>query len=67
MLLDFWASWYKPCREENPNVVANYNQCKNRRFTVLGVSFDRSTGRDVWLKAIDADHLTWTHVSDLKF
>jgi len=67
VLLDFWASWCKPCREENPNVVANYNQYKNRRFTVLGVSLDRPTGRDAWLKAIDTDHLTWTHVSDLKF
>jgi peroxiredoxin len=67
VLLDFWASWCKPCREENPNVVANYNQYKNHRFTVLGVSLDRPTGREAWLKAIDADHLTWTHVSDLKF
>ena len=48
-------------------MVANYNQYKNRRLTVLGVSLDRPTGRDAWLKAIDADHRTWTHVSDLKF
>ena len=67
VLVDFWASWCKPCREENPNVVANFNQYKNRNFTVLGVSLDRSTGRDAWLKAIENDHLTWTHVSDLRF
>lgn len=66
VLVDFWASWCRPCREENPNVVTNFNQYKTRNFTVLGVSLDRPTGRDAWLKAIEADGLTWTQVSDLK-
>ena len=65
VLVDFWASWCKPCRMENPNVVQAYNTYKNKNFTILGVSLDRT--KDAWAKAIQADGLTWTHVSDLKF
>ena len=67
VLVDFWASWCGPCREENPNVVRAYNQFKNKNFTVLGVSLDRPGQKDNWLGAIKADNLTWTHVSDLKY
>ena len=65
VLLDFWASWCKPCRAENPALVATYQQFKSRRFTVLSVSLDQD--QDKWEKAIAADGLPWTHVSDLKF
>jgi len=67
VLLDFWASWCAPCRQENPNIVAAYTKYKDKGFTVLGVSLDRETGRNAWLKAIKDDQLTWTQVSDLKF
>lgn len=67
VLVDFWASWCVPCRQENPNVVRAYNQFKNKNFTVLGVSLDRPGQKDKWLDAIKADNLGWTHVSDLKY
>jgi peroxiredoxin len=65
VLIDFWASWCGPCRMENPNVVKAYNEFKGKNFTVLGVSLDKD--KDSWEKAIAQDHLTWTHMSDLKY
>lgn len=65
VLVDFWASWCGPCRNENPNVVAAYQRFKDKNFTILGVSLDKA--KEPWQEAVIADGLTWTHVSDLAY
>jgi thiol-disulfide isomerase/thioredoxin len=63
-IVDFWASWCGPCRAENPNVVAIYNELHSKGLNIIGVSLDEDA--DKWKKAIAKDKLSWTQVSNLK-
>ena len=65
-LIDFWASWCVPCRKENPNVVAMYNELHDKGFNIIGVSLDNPGGDQAWKDAIAKDGLTWNQVSNLK-
>jgi len=67
LLIDFWASWCGPCRNENPNVVKVFNEFHSKGFDIFSVSLDREGEKDKWVKAIKDDKLAWTHVSDLKY
>jgi len=63
-IIDFWAAWCAPCRQENPNVVALYNKYKDQGLKIIGVSLDKDA--EAWKKAIIDDNLTWTQVSNVK-
>jgi len=64
VLVDFWASWCMPCRNENPNVKAAFESFKSKNFTVISVSIDGQNTRAAWLQAIKADGLPWTQLLD---
>lgn len=65
VLLDFWASWCRPCRVENPNLVRSYKKYHDKGFEIFQVSLDKKM--DSWTDAIENDQLTWMHVSDLQY
>lgn len=65
VLIDFWAAWCGPCREEMPNVVDAYNKYKDKGFEIVGVSLDRN--REEWTRGLKDLNMTWPQMSDLMF
>jgi thiol-disulfide isomerase/thioredoxin len=65
-IIDFWASWCKPCRRENPNVVKVYNDYHDKGLNIISVSLDKAGQKERWIKAIETDQMNWEHVSNLK-
>jgi peroxiredoxin len=66
-IVDFWASWCRPCRMENPNVVRVYNKYHDNGLNIISVSLDKSGQKERWIKAIEKDQMDWYHVSNLQF
>lgn len=66
-LVDFWASWCKPCRDENPNIARVYRKYHDQGLNILGVSLDRPGQKERWVQAIAEDSLAWNHVSHLMY
>ena len=66
-IIDFWASWCRPCRIENPNVVKVYNKYHDKGLNIISVSLDKADQKDKWIQAIKDDKMDWYHVSNLKF
>ena len=66
-IIDFWASWCKPCRRENPNVVRVYEKYHDKGLNIISVSLDRQGQEERWKQAIADDNMDWYHVSNLQF
>lgn len=66
IIIDFWASWCAPCRQENPNIVRIYNKYHDKGLEIIGVSLDNPGQKARWVDAIEKDQLTWRHVSNLQ-
>jgi peroxiredoxin len=66
-IVDFWASWCKPCRIENPNLVKLYDKYHSKGLEIISVSLERGNQKAIWIEAIKKDLLNWYNVSNLKF
>lgn len=64
-IIDFWASWCRPCRVQNPGLVRMYNEFHGKGLNIIGISLDKN--KNSWIRAINDDGLVWSQISNLKF
>ncbi len=65
VLLEFWANWCVPCRQQSPHLVEMYKKYSDKGFTIIQYSVDEKKDEEKWKAAIRKDQLTWTQIADL--